>query len=48
VRLQWKTYDTGSLGTGPAAHISPISWANDDAMAFLADRLAGVPATTNC
>lgn len=48
VKLQWKTYDTGSLGTSPAAHISPISWANDDVMAFLADRLAGVPATTNC
>lgn len=48
VKLQWKTYDTGSLGTSPAAHISPISWAHDDAMAFLADRVAGVPATTNC
>lgn len=48
VRLEWKTFDTASLGTTPAAHISPISWANDDAMDFLADRLAGAPATTSC
>lgn len=48
VQLRWQTFDTSSLGTTPAAHISPISWANDDAMSFLADRLAGVPATTTC
>ncbi|GAB4002400.1 lipase family protein [Nocardioides ultimimeridianus] len=48
VQVTWKTYDTSSLGKTPASHISPISWANDDVMAFLADRFAGKPATTNC
>lgn len=48
VQLSWKTYDTASLGTSAPAHIAPISWANDDVMKFLSDRLAGTPAPTTC
>jgi dienelactone hydrolase len=48
VKLQWKTYDTSSLGDTAASHISPISWSNEDSLTFIADRLAGEPAPTNC
>jgi pimeloyl-ACP methyl ester carboxylesterase len=48
VELTWKEYDTSSLGASTAAHTSPISWANDEVMEFLADRFAGRAASTTC
>lgn len=48
VQLAWKTYDTSALGTTAASHIAPISWANDDVLSYLSDRLAGSPAPTTC
>ncbi|WP_312005152.1 lipase family protein [Streptomyces sp. B1866] len=40
VNLTWKTYETD--------HLTGISRGNADAMTFIADRLAGTPATPNC
>jgi hypothetical protein len=48
VELTWKEYDTSSLGASTAAHTSPISWANDEVMEFLADRFAGRATSTTC
>ena len=46
VTLTWKTYNT--VVTGLPSHIHLVSWANQDIRAFVADRVAGVPATSNC
>ncbi|RAY11035.1 lipase [Actinomadura craniellae] len=40
VQLTWKAYNSG--------HISLVYHGNADSLAFIADRLAGTPATTNC
>lgn len=40
VELQWKEYTTG--------HITTVARANSDVMAFIKDRLAGKPFTSNC
>ena len=40
VNETWKTYDVD--------HITGVARGNADVMAFLADRLAGTPATSNC
>ncbi|MEH3054064.1 MAG: hypothetical protein PGN13_08690 [Patulibacter minatonensis] len=40
VNETWKTY--------PVDHITGVARGNADVMAFLADRVAGVPATSNC
>ncbi|MGK5531736.1 lipase family protein [Streptomyces sp. URMC 129] len=42
VELTWKQYESGGL------HTDGIGLGNDDASAFIADRLAGDPATTTC
>lgn len=40
VKLQWKEFTTG--------HITTVARGNADAMAFIKDRLAGQPFTSNC
>ena len=46
VKVTWKPYNTNVSGL--PSHIHLVSWANDDIRSFVADRMAGVPATSNC
>lgn len=43
----WRTYDTAGA-TGLIRHVNLVYRANDDVDRFLADRLAGAPATSTC
>jgi hypothetical protein len=48
-QVTWTTYDTTALNALPiATHLSPMSWADSAALSFIADRVAGKPATSNC
>jgi len=46
VKVTWKPYNTNI--TGLPSHIHLVSWANDDIRSFVHDRIAGLPATSNC
>lgn len=44
--VTWTSINTGV--TGMASHIHGVYWGNQDVRTFIADRVGGKPATTNC